>query len=134
MVFFDETLFRVTPMVVRELDAALDRADRGRSARLGGGARGSAPRATRARPAPGQPALATFLHWGSWIGADRDGNPNVTAELTAQTARIHADHVLRGHEAVVSRLMQTIAPPSPPTGSTGGSSGAWRSTRTSCPS
>ena len=34
----------------------------------------------------------------------------MTAELTAQAARIHADHVLRGHEAVVTRLMQTIAP------------------------
>jgi len=28
-------------------------------------------------------------------------------------ARIHADHVLRGHEAVVTRLMQTIAPTVP---------------------
>ena len=37
----------------------------------------------------------------------------MTAELTAQAARIHADHVLRGHEAVVTRLMQTIAPTVP---------------------
>jgi phosphoenolpyruvate carboxylase len=50
-----------------------------------------------------------FLRWGSWIGADRDGNPFVTADLTEQTMRIHADHVLRGHEAVASRLMQTMA-------------------------
>jgi phosphoenolpyruvate carboxylase len=100
MVFFDETLFRVTPVVVRELDAALDRANRPLGAR-----RASDSGETGTRPS----RAATFLHWGSWIGADRDGNPNVTAELTAQTARIHADHVLRGHEAVVSRLMQTIA-------------------------
>ncbi len=110
MVFFDETLFRITPMVVRELDAALDRADRGRSARLGGGRHADRRSAGDSGETGTRPArLGTFLHWGSWIGADRDGNPNVTAELTAQTARIHADHVLRGHEAVVSRLMQTIA-------------------------
>lgn len=110
MVFFDETLFRVTPIVVRELDAALDRAGRDGATRSGsarvGGPRSAADSGeTGTRPA----RVGTFLHWGSWIGADRDGNPNVTAKLTAQTARIHADHVLRGHEAVVSRLMQTIA-------------------------
>ena len=112
MVFFDETLFRVTPVVIRALDGALDRAGQ----RPVGLRSGSMPAAsvrlasdsgqTGTRPA----AVDTFLHWGSWIGADRDGNPNVTAELTAQAARIHADHVLRGHEAVVTRLMQTIAP------------------------
>jgi phosphoenolpyruvate carboxylase len=112
MVFFDETLFRVTPAVIRALDGALDRA----GPRAVGQGRAAAPAAaprlaadsgqTGTRPA----GLDTFLHWGSWIGADRDGNPNVTAELTAQAARIHADHVLRGHEAVVTRLMQTIAP------------------------
>ncbi len=101
MVFFDETLFRVSPVVIRALDAALDRA--GHRPPAGGPATDSGETGTRPS------AVATFLHWGSWIGADRDGNPNVTAELTAQTARIHADHVLRGHEAVVTRLMQTIA-------------------------
>jgi phosphoenolpyruvate carboxylase len=108
MVFFDETLFRVTPVVIRELDAALDRTGRTRTGRstpalAAGPATDSG--GTGTRPA----RTGTFLHWGSWVGADRDGNPNVTAELTAQAARIHADHVLRGHEAVVSRLMQTIA-------------------------
>jgi phosphoenolpyruvate carboxylase len=112
MVFFDETLFRVTPAVIRALDGALDRAG---SRALGQGWAAASAVPPRLAADTGQtgtrPArLATFLHWGSWIGADRDGNPNVTAELTAQAARIHADHVLRGHEAVVTRLMQTIAP------------------------
>ncbi|MBA2373228.1 MAG: phosphoenolpyruvate carboxylase [Chloroflexi bacterium] len=53
--------------------------------------------------------MPPFLHWGSWIGGDRDGNPTVTAETTERTVRIHADHVLRGYEAVATRLMQTIA-------------------------
>jgi phosphoenolpyruvate carboxylase len=102
MVFFDETLFRVAPVVIRALDGAFDRASR----QPGGGRKASDSGETGTRPA----LAATFLHWASWIGADRDGNPNVTAELTVQAARIHADHVLRGLEAVVTRLMQTIAP------------------------
>ena len=53
--------------------------------------------------------IAAFLRWGSWIGGDRDGNPTVTAELTRSTPRIHADHVLRGYEAVATRLLATIA-------------------------
>ncbi len=116
MVFFDETLFRVTPVVIRALDGALDRVPR----RADAASRRLARSVPTARPATDsgetgtRPAgVGTFLHWGSWIGADRDGNPYVTAELTAQAARIHADHVLRGHEAVVTRLMQTIAPTVP---------------------
>ena len=33
----------------------------------------------------------------------------MTAEVTEKTLRIHADHVLRGYEAVATRLMQTLA-------------------------
>ena len=99
MAFFDATLFTVIPRLYRALDAALD-PPAGRSP---GPASDSGRSGTRA------PRVGPFLRLGSWIGGDRDGNPGVTAEITERTLRIHADHVLRGYEAVATRLMQTIA-------------------------
>ncbi len=108
LAFFDETVFSVVPRLYRRADAALD----GPAPRRGG--------ATVARAADGEaadagrtgtrvPRITPFLAWDSWIGADRDGNPSVTAEITERTLRIQADHVLRGYEAVATRLSQTIA-------------------------
>jgi phosphoenolpyruvate carboxylase len=111
LAFFDETLFGAVPRVLRAVDSALDREERaagrrGRSRRAGP-ARGEAADTglTGTRP----PLAPAFLRWGSWIGGDRDGNPSVTAEVTERTLRIHADHVLRGYEAVATRLSGTIA-------------------------
>jgi phosphoenolpyruvate carboxylase len=88
MTYFDETLFRVVPHVYRQLDRALVGPSKGDTA---------------------APRVPAYLRWGSWVGGDRDGNPNVTAEVTRHVPRIHADHVLRGYEAVASRLLSTIA-------------------------
>jgi phosphoenolpyruvate carboxylase len=112
LAFFDETLFGAVPRVLRAVDASLDREERGGGGRRAA-SRGRAPATgeaadtglTGTRP----PRTPAFLHWGSWIGGDRDGNPSVTAEVTERTLRIHADHVLRGYEAVATRLLGTIS-------------------------
>jgi phosphoenolpyruvate carboxylase len=105
LAFFDETLFTVVPAVYRAVDAALDRiALNGGSAESGGG-----PAADTGRTGTRPPAVPPFLRFGSWIGADRDGNPSVTAETTVHAMRIQADHLMRGYEAVATRLMQTVA-------------------------
>ncbi|MGH3256450.1 MAG: phosphoenolpyruvate carboxylase, partial [Streptosporangiaceae bacterium] len=84
MAAFDETLFRVVPAVYRELDRA--------SCDVGGG--------------PGH--VPAFLRFGSWVGADRDGNPFVTAQVTRETAVIQADHVLRALENATARIGRAL--------------------------
>ena len=39
--------------------------------------------------------LPSVLRFGSWIGGDRDGNPNVTHAVTAQTVRLHQETILK---------------------------------------
>jgi phosphoenolpyruvate carboxylase len=107
LAFFDETLFTVVPRLLRRADAALDDAAGRGSGRRRASAPGDAADAGRTGTRP--PLVSPFLAWASWIGGDRDGNPSVTAEITERTLRIHADHVLRGYEAVATRLSQTLA-------------------------
>ena len=45
-----------------------------------------------------------FLRYRSWIGGDRDGNPNVTAEVTAWTLRAHREDALRLHRRDLDAL------------------------------
>lgn len=72
--FFMRTLWDVVPRLYRELDGELRRYFPGNAF--------SGPR---------------FLHFGSWIGGDRDGNPLVTAEVTAQTLLRMRREALQAH-------------------------------------
>ena len=83
---FDGTLFDVVPDMYRELDDAL------------------APEDAGSRP----PLAPAFLRFGSWVGGDRDGNPFVTAEVTARAMRIQSQQVLRALEIAVAGVGRTL--------------------------
>jgi phosphoenolpyruvate carboxylase len=108
LAIFDETLFTVVPRFQRAVDRALDAVRPPGPAGIGVVAGDAGRTGARAVEAP------ALLRFGSWIGADRDGHPGVTSDVTLQAARLQADHLLRGYEAVASRLMQTVAARVPP--------------------
>jgi phosphoenolpyruvate carboxylase len=53
--------------------------------------------------------IPSFLHFGSWIGGDRDGNPNVTHQVTAEALRMQQEHVLRLYLARVEELGRKLS-------------------------
>lgn len=79
--FFVESLFDGTMQFYRELDRALEQAY---------------PQHRFNTP--------PLFRFGSWIGGDRDGNPNITTEVTAATIRAGAETCLRRYRRDISRL------------------------------
>jgi phosphoenolpyruvate carboxylase len=80
--WIDAVLFDLVPRLYRELDAAF---------------RAAYP------DAPG-PDLESALRLGSWIGGDRDGNPNVTPEVTEATWREHQTMAIRLLRRSIDRM------------------------------
>jgi phosphoenolpyruvate carboxylase len=55
------------------------------------------------------PLGARPVAFGSWIGGDRDGNPNVSAESTARVLELQHDHAIRDALAVVDELRLDVS-------------------------
>jgi phosphoenolpyruvate carboxylase len=49
------------------------------------------------------------LHFGTWVGGDRDGNPNVTAETTLTVLEAQHQHALRGLIIAVEQLSTDLS-------------------------
>jgi phosphoenolpyruvate carboxylase len=71
-------------------------------------------RAALSRSYPGEVfEIPAFVRYRSWVGGDRDGNPNVTARITWETLVRHKqtilEHYLRAVDALRLELTQSIA-------------------------
>jgi phosphoenolpyruvate carboxylase len=81
--YFDQTLFEVLPEIHREVEICLEK-----------------------NYSTKQWDVPNFLRFGSWIGGDRDGNPNVTPEITWETLHKQRKLVLKKYKKVLVDLMK----------------------------
>jgi phosphoenolpyruvate carboxylase len=93
--FVDRVFWDALPRLARELDDAL-----------------------RAHY-PGLAGSPGWLTLASWIGGDRDGNPNVVTEVTAETLRLHRGLAVERHRRALQALARHLSlsrhrvPPTP---------------------
>jgi phosphoenolpyruvate carboxylase len=83
--FVDAIFWDVLPRIYADLDAAL------------------------AKHYPGLVAPPRWLTLASWIGGDRDGNPNVTTPITAETLRLHRGLALGRHRRALQELSRRLS-------------------------
>jgi len=82
--YFDTTLIETLPRLQRDMEQAL------------------------ARHYPGVRAPRRWLSFGSWIGGDRDGNPEVTAETTAEVLLLHRRLAIEKLRGAAHELGRTL--------------------------
>ncbi len=78
--FVDEVFWEIFPALYNNLNQALD------------------------EHYPGLQVGHTWLELASWIGGDRDGNPTVTSEITAETLRLHRGLAVEKHREIIQEL------------------------------
>jgi len=83
--YFDTTLWQTVPLLQDELERAL------------------------ADTYPTVKAPRRWITFGSWMGGDRDGNPNVTPTVTAETLMLHRRLALEKMEISLSELAQLLS-------------------------
>ncbi|MFC5714106.1 phosphoenolpyruvate carboxylase [Thalassorhabdus alkalitolerans] len=84
--YFDQTLFDVLPDIHQELEEQLDSEFPDHDWKV-----------------------PNFLTFGSWIGGDRDGNPNVTPEVTWETLQKQRALAIKKYRKVAEELMRRFS-------------------------
>ena len=64
------------------------------------------------------PVDARPLTFGTWIGGDRDGNPNITAQVTEDAVTLQVSHAIRTTIAAMDELRQMLSVSTKITGAT----------------
>ncbi|UCI10028.1 phosphoenolpyruvate carboxylase [Mesorhizobium sp. B1-1-8] len=84
--FFREVIFEATPQLYGKLEGAFE------------------------RHYPGKPIrIPSFMRYASWIGGDRDGNPNVTAAVTDHAMAEYRNTAIGWYLAQVQRLVTVLS-------------------------
>jgi phosphoenolpyruvate carboxylase len=86
--YLTEILYRMVPAYHESVDHALQASD-----------------SSESNPAP-DPVQLSF---GSWVGADMDGNPNVTADTISDTLAIQREAIIRRYLPEVRRLARYLS-------------------------
>ncbi|NNE24554.1 MAG: phosphoenolpyruvate carboxylase [Rhizobiales bacterium] len=84
--FFREILFEAVPQIYENLASAIH----------------------RHYPQDDLP-IRPFVRFSSWIGGDRDGNPNVTADVTRRTLAVNRELAMAHHKARLQALTKTLS-------------------------
>src|SRR5690625_1971063 len=84
--YFDKKLFDTLPNILQELEMQLQEQISDRDWNV-----------------------PNFIRFGSWIGGDRDGNPNVTPEITWETLEMQRELILKKYEASINELMRRFS-------------------------
>ena len=85
--YFRESLFDAVPVIYQYLERAIQRVYPDEADQF---------------------KIPAFLHFGSWIGGDRDGNPFVTADITAKAARYQSREVIKRYISDVNDLSHQL--------------------------
>ena len=88
--YFNECLFEAVPNTYRNFERA--------AARVCGTDNNGKPKIT----------VPSFLKFGSWIGGDRDGNPNVKPETTVMAVRMQAQTIILEYLQRIPLLIELL--------------------------
>ncbi len=85
--YFQESLFEAIPLMYRDFEKACDKVYSVDSSTV---------------------TVPSFIRFGSWVGGDRDGNPNVTPETTVSAVNLHAKAILKEYLPRLSSLAKVL--------------------------